>query len=299
MIRRLLVVAAFPLALPAQPALEARLSAIAVGAKGKVSVACSLPGTKITCNLGAHSRPPMQSVFKFPLALAALHRVEKGGLSLDQPIRFLPTDRILPRTYSPLQERYPEAGVDVPLRELLRLAVSLSDNTAADIVLRILGGPQYVTRYVRSLGIRGFHLQDGEAALHCDNRLQYRNWFQPSAAVALLRLLADRSPLNREHTDLLLGWMIDTPTGAHRLKEHLAGLTVAHKTGTSGTHDGITNATNDIGLISLPDGRRLAIAVFVTDARATSEQIESVIARIAKQIFDDVVSKHRKQPATF
>ena len=86
----------------------------------------------------------MQSVFKLPLAVYALHLVEGGKFSLDQPIRFLPSDRILPETYSPLQDKYPNGDVDVPLRELLRLAASLSDNAAADTVLRVAGGPAQV-----------------------------------------------------------------------------------------------------------------------------------------------------------
>jgi beta-lactamase class A len=60
-----------------------------------------------------------------------------------------------------------------------------------------------------------------------------------------------------------------------------AGTVVAHKTGSSGTHDGVTAATNDIGLITLPDGRKLAVAVFVTDARADSATRDKVIAQIA------------------
>jgi CubicO group peptidase (beta-lactamase class C family) len=66
----------------------------------------------------------MQSVFKVPLALATLHLVEQGKLSLDHPVRFLASDRILPNTYSPLQDKYPEANVDIPLQELLRVAKS-------------------------------------------------------------------------------------------------------------------------------------------------------------------------------
>ena len=129
----------------------------------------------------------MQSVFKFPLALVVLHQVEEGALSLDQRVRFRPDDRILPQTYSPLQEKYPDANVDVPLKELLRLAVSQSDNVAADILLRTIGGPKAVTDYVASLGIAGFHLEDGEHGLHRDYTTQYRNWFTASAAVQLLR----------------------------------------------------------------------------------------------------------------
>ncbi len=136
----------------AQTALQQKISVIAADARGKVSVACSLPGSDLNCDLNPHARPPMQSVFKLPLAITALHLIEESKFSLDQPVRFLPSDRILPHTHSPLQDKYPEANVDIPLRELLRLAVSLSDNSAADVVLRVIGGPEVVQRYMNSMG---------------------------------------------------------------------------------------------------------------------------------------------------
>jgi beta-lactamase class A len=279
--------------LPAQTPLQEEIRKIAGQARGKVAVACSLPGSSLNCDLEAHSEPPMQSVFKLPLAVYALHLVEQGKFLLDQPIRFLPSDRILPATYSPLQDKYPNGDVDVPLRELLRLAASLSDNAAADTVLRVAGGPAGVDAYIESLGVRGFHLEDGEHALHRDASAQYRNWFAPAGAVQLLRRLSDNSPLTTEHTQLLLGWMKDSPTGAHRMKAELpAGTIVMHKTGTSGVKDGVASATNDIGLITLPDGRRLALAVFVTDSGADETTREAVIAHIAKAAYSAAAQAH-------
>jgi beta-lactamase class A len=72
-----------------------------------------------------------------------------------------------------------------------------SDNVTADIVLRVVGGPSAVDAYLKSMGIEGFHLEDGEQRLHRDASAQYRNWFEPRGAVRLLRLLSDRSPLRR------------------------------------------------------------------------------------------------------
>ena len=289
--RFLLVIFVFPILVAAQ-SLGEKIATIAAGAEGRVAVSCAVAGVRLDCHLLAGSRPPMQSVFKFPMAMAALDRVEKGELGLDQMIRFLPSDRILPKTYSPLQDKYPEANVDVPLRELLQAAVMLSDNAASDIVLRVLGGPARVTEYVKRLGVRGFHLEDNEAALHRELAAQYRNWFEPRAAVSLLRLLGERSPLDAEHTALLLGWMRESPTGAKRIKGLLPeGVAVMHKTGTSGTRDGVTQATNDIGLVPLPNGKTLALAVFVTDAKASPAKIESVIAEIARAIYDEAARR--------
>jgi beta-lactamase class A len=284
--RLALLLSLFAVSALAQEPLGQQIRAIAPEARGKVSVACSLPGSALNCNLNANTQPPMQSVFKLPLALTVLHQVEQGTLSLDQPVRFLPQDRILPQVYSPLQDRYPGAGVDVPLHELLRLAVSMSDNVAADILLRLVGGPKAVNAYVAALGISGFHLRDNEAVLHHEVSAQYRNWFEPAGAVQLLRRISDNSPLTREHTVLLLGWM--TPAiRTKRLEGDLpAGTRVAHKSGTSDVDDGVAHATNDMGLIPLPDGRRIAIAVFVTDSTADEATREGVIARIARAVYD-------------
>jgi beta-lactamase class A len=273
-----------------QAALQQKIQGIAADTRGKVSVSCALPGSTVNCDLEPHARPPMQSVFKLPLAVTALHLVEHGNFSLDQPIRFLAADRILPHTHSPLQDKYPNADVDVPLRELLELAVTESDNAAADVVLRVIGGPAIVQTYIRSLGVTGFQLKDGEDVLAQDSKAQYRNWFEPASAVQLLRRLIDDSPLTAQHTQMLLGWMETSPTGPLRIKGELPGGTlVMHKTGSSGTENGVTKATNDIGLITLPDGRRLAIAVFVTDCRSDATICEAVIARIAKAAYEESV----------
>jgi beta-lactamase class A len=270
----------------AQEALRQQIRAIAIEAHGKVSVACSLPGSALNCDLNPNAQPPMQSVFKLPLAIAVLHQVEQETLSLDQPVRFLPEDRILPQVYSPLQKQYPDGGVDVPLRELLRLTVSLSDNVAADILLRLVGGPKVIDAYIAALGVRGFHLEDNEAVLHREMSAQYRNWFEPEGAVQLLRRISDNSPLTPEHTDLLMTWM--TPSNrTGRLDGDLpSGVHVAHKSGTSDVDNGVAHATNDIGLVPFPGGRRIAIAVFVTDSTADQATREKVIARIAKAAYD-------------
>jgi len=270
----------------AQEPLQQQIRNIAAEAHGKVSVACSLPGTSLNCDLNPDSHPPMQSVFKLPLAIAVLHQVEQGKLTFDQPIRFLPSDLFVPKAYSPLQDKYPAANVDVSLQTLLQMTVSLSDNAAADILLRIAGGPMAVDQYIASLGVKGFHLRDGEHALHHDPATQYQNWFEPRGAVQLLRMINDHSPLTPEHTALLLEWMRPAaPT--KRLQGDLpSGTVVAHKSGTSDVDHGVAAATNDIGLIALPDGRQLAIAVFVTDSTADQATREKVIARIGRAVYD-------------
>jgi beta-lactamase class A len=275
-----------------QTPLHRRLAEIAKQAHGKVYVSCSLPGVQLDCYLESHGHPPMQSTFKFPLALAVLHEVELGKLQLDQPVRFLKSDRSV--TFSPLQDEFPNADVDVPLRKIIKLSVETSDNTATDIELRLIGGPSVLQQYLDSLGLSAIHQQDSEHTLHSNQKLQYRDYAKPSAMVALLRLFADHSPLNPEHSAILNEWMLEASSGPKRIKGLLpAGTPVAHKTGSSGLEWGMIPATNDVGLITLPDGRRLALAVFVTNAHADQDACERVIASIAKEVYDEALTSNK------
>lgn len=285
-----LILLTLPLLAPAQN-LQKEIAQIAAASQGKVSVACSLPGVKLDCNLNPQFHAPMQSVFKLPLAMAILHEVELGKFRLDQNIRFEKGDLFTVKTYSPLQDKYPNADVDVPLREILRLDVSSSDNTASEILLRLLGGPAKLQAYMDSIDIKGFNFQDSEKALHNEDKLQYRNWWTPAATVQLLRLLADKPPFNAENTAFIRKMMLETETGPKRLKGELSpGILVYHKTGTSGVRQGLAAATNDLGYITLPNKKQLAIAVYVTDSRGSQELREATIAKIAKAIYTAALS---------
>ena len=297
-----LLFALVPLSGLAQDALQSKIAAIAKDAQGTVSVSCMLPGTQLDCDLNPHNHPPMQSMYKYPLALTALHLADAGKLlptqrpgesmdvTLNRTVRFLPTD-IIPGSYSPLTDRYPKANVDVTLRELVRLAVGQSDNGAEEVLIRLVGGPPVVQSYIRSLGISAFHLVYSERDLDRDENLQYQDWIEPAAAVQLLERLVNNPPISPVANAFLLQTMTDAVTGPGRLRAGLPpGTVLAHKTGSSGTHGGITAATNDIGLVTLPDGRRLAIAVFVTDSRADEDTREAVIARIGRAAYDQAIS---------
>ena len=272
---------------PAQTPLHQRLATLAKEAQGHVYVACSLPGTTLDCDLDPHGHPPMQSTFKFSLALAILHQVELGKLSLEQPVRFLKSDRY-PGTYSSLQEEFPEADVRCPCSANSSASPSRSPTT-----------PRPTSCSASSAAHRpcsGILNRSASAASRCRTPSVACTTASPHsiattqslpATVALLRLFADRSPLNAEHTKLLNGWMLATPSGPGRIKGLLpAGTPVAHKTGSSGTQHGFIPATNDIGLITLPDGRRLALAVYVIDAHASVDACEHTIATIARAIYD-------------
>ncbi|HEX3987357.1 MAG TPA: class A beta-lactamase [Acidobacteriaceae bacterium] len=286
--RRFLLLIAVPLlalSADAQNNLQTRIARIAAQAHGRVGVACSLPGKDLACDFGAMQALPMQSAYKAPIAIVVLHAVEGGRLSLTQNLRFLPSDVGSPDEYSPLKDAHPHGGVEIPVQELLQRMIEQSDNVACDILLRTLGGPAAVDRSLRSLGFAGIHIVDYERVVDRNEQLQYRNAATARALVVLLRRLADRSPLTPEHTQLLVGWMTDNHTGDHRIRAELPpGTVVADKTGTSGQNRSRMNATNDIALITLPDGEKLAIAVLVADARAPFPVRERVIAEIAKAV---------------
>jgi beta-lactamase class A len=261
-----------------------------------VGVACALPGTELDCNFNEHAKLPMQSVYKLPIAITVLHQVEQGRLSLSQSVRFQPGDVISPRQHSPLRDAHPQGGADVPLLELLRLAVEQSDGVASDILLRAIGGPKVADDYIRSLGIDGIRIVDTEKSMGRDVTAQYRNSAEPQAIVALLRLLADHPPLSPANTQHLLAWMMNTPTGEHRIPGSLPqGTAVAHKTGTSGEDRGITHATNDVGLITLPCGTQLAVAVLIEDSPESEDAREGVIAEIARTIWAQAVNEATRQ----
>ncbi|MDX6304503.1 MAG: beta-lactamase class, partial [Blastocatellia bacterium] len=161
------------------------------------------------------------------------------------------------------------------------------DGTASDVLMKLAGGPTAIQAYLTELKITDIMVLNTEKELGQDSQVQYRNWASPEAAVALLRALQERQGLSQASQSLLLKYMIESTPGAKRLKGLLPGGTVvAHKTGTSGTQKGFTAATNDIGIITLPNGRHVAIAVFVSDSAADEATREGVIARIAKVVWD-------------
>ncbi len=237
-------------------------------------------------------RFPMQSVYKLPIGMAVLRDVDEGRLSLTKVVRVEKGD-LLPRSWgSPIRDAHPEGGFDMSVEELLRFAVSESDGSASDVLLRLAGGGGGVSRYLEGLGVTGVVVATSEREMDRGPRVQYRNWATPRAAVDLVCALQEGRGLSAPSRELLLRFMTETGTGPHRIKGLLPeGTIVAHKTGTSGTAGGLTRATNDIGLVTLPDGRHMAIAVFVSDSPADVATREGVIAKIARTAWDTFLAR--------
>lgn len=254
--------------------------------KGTIGVAVSGLEDDFSLAFNKNKRFPMQSVFKFPLALAVLDAVDRGKFALDQKIRVTKQD-LRPDTWSPLREDFPEGG-DIALSDLLSYTVSKSDNNGCDILFRLAGGTKAVETYIHGLGVKDIAIVADEAAMARSEDVQYRNWNKPPAMIALLKKFYAGKILSVSSTDFLKKIMVETSTGAKRIKGALpAGTIVAHKTGTSGANDkGIAAATNDVGIVTLPDGRHFAIVVYVSDSADDEKAREAAIADITKIIWD-------------
>jgi beta-lactamase class A len=124
--------------------------------------------------------------------------------------------------------------VELSVAELLQFMVSESDGTACDVLLGLVGGTEFVTKYLRDLGVNGVVVANTEKELGQDESVQYRNWATPEGMVVLLRALHEGRGLSQPNREVLLRLMTQTPTGLRRIKGLLpAGTVVAHKTGTS------------------------------------------------------------------
>jgi beta-lactamase class A len=268
------------------PELQTQLDQIASAANGRVGVAAAVLETGETVSLNPHDHFPMQSVYKLPIGMAVMKQVDDGKIKLEQKVRVTKEDFIGRAAHSPIRDKYPN-GTELTVNELIAWMLLESDGTASDVLMKLAGGPEAVQAFLTELKITDMIVLDTEKAFAQDHSLQYRNWASPEAAVALLRALHERRGLSETSQALLLKLMTESTPGAKRLKGLLpAGTIVAHKTGTSGTENGVTAATNDIGIITLLNGKHLAIAVFVADSPADEATREGVIAEIAKAVWD-------------
>jgi beta-lactamase class A len=297
--------------------LQNQIEQIASAAKGKVGVAAVVleeqkaegsrqkaEGNKekaaatnsdgqLLVSLNPREHFPMQSVYKLPIGMAVMKQVDAGKIRLDQKVRVTKSDFINPGQYSPIRDKNPN-GTELTVNELIEWMLLESDGTASDVLMKLVGGPKVIQAYLSELRITEMIVLNTEKELGRDWQAQYRNSASPDAAVALLRALHERQGLFESAQSLLLKLMTESNTGPKRLKGLLpAGTVVAHKTGTSGSRNGITAATNDIGIITLPNGRHLAIAVFVSDSPADEATREGVIAKIAKAVWDEVQNREQ------
>jgi len=243
-------------------------------------------GTGYTLAINNDFHYPMQSVYKFHLALCVLLYADSNGIPLDQPLHIQKKD-LLPDTWSPLRDRYPDGNISLPLYEIIRYTVSESDNNGCDILFRYSGGTASVNRCIQRF-IPDISIAATEEEMHSKWEIQYENWCTPSSASDLLAGFFRKQILKGNSYDTLWKYMVESVTGSNRIKGLLpTGTVVAHKTGSSGTGaNGIIAATNDIGIIELPDGQHIALAVFITNSKENNKINEQTIAEIARCVYD-------------
>jgi beta-lactamase class A/beta-lactamase class A VEB len=250
---------------------------------------------KDTISLHGDRRFPMQSVFKFHIALAVLSEIDKGKLSLDQNIE-VSKDELLPEDFwSPLRDENLNGG-SFTIERLIQYSVSHSDNTACDILIRLIGTPKTIEEYFKKNNIQDIQIAFNEEEMQAKWENMFQNWTTPRAASETLKMFYENKNnlLSKKSYEFFWKTNIETTTGKNRIKGQLPeGTIVAHKTGWSGTNKetGITAAVNNIGIVFLPDGEYFIISVFVTESKEDFDTIEKIIADIAKATYDFYTTK--------
>lgn len=273
------------------PLLKEQIETMVKGKQATVGVAVWGPDDLEPLLVNPFEKFPMQSVFKLHLAMLVLHQVDLGKLSLNQSVT-VKRSEVLQNTWSPMMKDHQGDQFTVSVQQLVQYSVSHSDNVACDLLFELVGGPEALHTYIQSLGIKETAVVANEAQMHADDQAQYQNWTSTKAAAQILQKFEQKKQLSATSQALLWKWMVETTTGPDRLKGLLpADVVVAHKTGTSGVRAGKTAATNDIGVIILPDGRPLLVAVFVKDSSESNKTNEAIIAQVAQAAYQFELKK--------
>lgn len=263
------------------------LTRIAGSIGGRVGVSAVLIETGE--HVAFHGDQPffMASVVKFPVALRVMQLVDEGKLGLDNAVKVEDSD-VVPGV-AVLAGNYKQGG-SFTIRELLKYMITVSDNTACEVLMRMSGGPQGSLSRVQALGIQGIRIDRTEKQNTADYDRSHvrflndtRDTSTPDAMAALLAKFYAGETLKPASTAVLRGIMEQTTTAQGRLKGLLPpGTVVAHKSGTWSAA-----ATNDVGVITLPGGsRHFAIAVFTNRSKGDLTKVEHAIAEISRAVYD-------------
>ncbi|MFN4113377.1 MAG: serine hydrolase [Sphingomonadaceae bacterium] len=264
--------------------LDAAIARVANGEQGRIGVAAmDLASGRMVSVLG-DQRFPMASTSKIAIAAAYLEGVEKGRWSLSSEFPLLIPERSAKFSSARAPVR---KGNYLPAIELIELMITRSSNPATDALLDVIGGPQAVNDWMRRAGIRDFELTRDIATLVRDDGefdpasvIDRRDSATPKAMLDLVVGLHEGRWLNATHRQVILGAMERTVTGKRRIRGMLpANLTVGNKTGS------LNNTTSDIGFIRTPDGRAIALAIYVTGQGSRAAR-EARVAEIARAIYD-------------
>jgi len=240
---------------PSLAGLEQQLSYLVAGNSADIGIAALDLKTGETVSIKGSTPFPMASTVKVAVAALYLAQVDHGRRSLDDMI----------------------GGQSA--RSLMSRMLIHSDNRATDILMKDLGGPGALHDWLQQNGVTGLRVDRTIAQLLSDKRDLWdnRDSSTPTAMVDLLKRIYRAELIKPQSRNYLLDLMAQCQTGKNRMKALLpAGTPVEHKTGT------LTGLTDDVGFITLPDGRRIAVAVF---ARGGTNR-PSAIAAAARAIYD-------------
>jgi beta-lactamase class A len=223
----------------------------------------------------ADERFPMCSTFKASLAGLVLQRVDRGQERLDRVIAYGPEAVV---NYSPATGKHVGGGLSVGA--LCEAAVTLSDNTAANLLIDAVGGPPAVTAFWRSLGDTVTRLDRYETDMSEAKPGDVRDTTSPAAMLGSLRKLALGDALSAASRAQLTNWLVANQTGGARLRAGLPqGWRVGDKTGSGGF-----GTTNDIAVIWPPGREPLLIAAYLTGARVGGGGRDATLASVARLV---------------
>lgn len=235
-------------------------------------------------NIQSDQRFAMCSVFKWVLAAAVLQAVDQGKLKVAQEVTYTRADLL---AYAPVTTQHATRG-RMTIGDLCSAAVSLSDNTAANLLLPLVGGPAGLTAFVRGLGDTVTRFDRNEPSLNDVPEGDERDTTTPEAMSQLLKTVFTGTVLKAESLSLLKDWMVATTTGKNRIPAGVpAGYTVGHKTGTAGTH------ANDVAVIWPPEGKGpMFLSIFTTGGTLDEAGRDKVIADLTAVIFETLALAH-------
>ena len=260
-----------------------KISEMLHGRHAEVGVAWIADGREHVVN--GHDGYPLMSVFKLHGAIAALRQMERRGIPTDTLIA-VRAEEMLENTYSPMLRLYGKRDFTIRLDSLLHYSVAESDNNACDIIIRLAGGIEGINAEMRAIRLTGFSLTETEASMHADPMRSYNNRSTPLSVAVLFKKLYEDGILGEPYATLLKKILLSTSTGLNKIKAALKpGMTLAHKTGTGfALPDGTLTADNAAGVITLPDGRRIYIAVLIKDSKLGADGNARLIREIAEAV---------------
>ena len=240
---------------------------------GRLGVAILDTATGAAIAHRGHERFPLCSTFKALAAAFALARVDRGQERLDRRIAYSRTDLV---TYSPVTERH--VGTGLTVGEICDAAVTLSDNTAGNLLFDSFGGPAGLTAYLRGIGDRVTRLDRRETALNAAEPGDPHDTTSPLAMAATMRRLLIGGALAEASAAQLAAWLVASKTGDKRLRAGVPkGWSVGDKTG-SGNH----NSANDVGIF-WPSGKPpIIVAAYYTGSRASNDERDAVLAEVGR-----------------